>query len=421
MPERTAHGFDPLNGTMLTRRDVGRLMTAGVAALVLPGRASGSSTGRAERALGGAPGAPVAFRLSSNENNYGLAPAAVAAIRLKPVLGEACRYGGESAGQLTAALAKAHGVPPENIMLAAGSGEILRAVTLAFTGPGKALVSASPTFESPGRTAQGAKAEVRAIPVAPDGTLDLPAMAAAAPGAGLAFVCNPNNPTGGINPEAAVTTFVKAFRGAAPEGYILVDEAYCDYVTDSSYASAIPITMTDPRVLVSRTFSKIHGMAGIRVGYVVGHPNALSAIRGKTSAGTLSSMSAAAALASFEDQEHLIRQRALNRDARAYTRKAFEGAGYQVLPSEGNFVMVDVRRESAVYQQMCREVGVTIARPFPPLTTYARITIGTMDEMRKAVPLMIPLLAAPARTLSPGASGSRAGGDSALMLDEYGC
>jgi histidinol-phosphate aminotransferase len=417
MPERSAHGVDPLTGRMITRRDIGRLMTAGVAALVLPGRASSAAVQSGQRQAAPETGTPVAFRLSSNENNYGLAPAAIAALRLKQVIGYACRYGGESSADLTAALAKAHGVPAQHIMLAAGSGEILRAVTLAFTGPGKALVAASPTFESPARTAQGAKAEVRAIPVAPDGTLDLKAMAAASTGAGLAFVCNPNNPTGGINPESAVTAFVKEFRAAAPDGCVLVDEAYCDYVTDASYASAIPITMTDPRVLVSRTFSKIHGMAGVRVGYVVGHPDALGAIRAKTSAGTLSSVSAAAALASFEDQAHLARQRALNRDARAFTRKAFEAAGYKVLSSEGNFVMVDVRRESSVFQQMCREVGVAIARPFPPLTTYARITIGTMDEMRKALPLVIPLLAAPARTLAPGASGS----DSALIHDDYGC
>ena len=179
--------------------------------------------------------------------------------------------------------------------------------------------------------------------------------------------------------------------------------------------------MTDPRVLVSRTFSKIHGMAGVRVGYVIGHPDALAAIRARSSAGTLSSVSAAAALASFEDQEHLVRQRALNREARALTRKTFEAAGYKVLPSEGNFVMVDVRRESSAYQQLCRDAGVAIARPFPPLTTYARITIGTMDEMRKALPIMIPLLTAPARTPPPVSSGV---GDSALVpliFDEYGC
>ena len=356
MPEKSSD-FDLRRTARLTRRDLGRLMSAGVAALAVPRGVSGLTIQNVRRQAETQTSTPVAFRLSSNENNYGLAPAAIAAFRLKQVIGYACRYGGEATSDLTAALAKAHGVPAQHIMLAAGSGEILRAVTLAFTGPGKALVSASPTFESPARTAQGTKADVRAIPVAPDGTLDLKAMAAASAGAGLAFVCNPNNPTGGINPESAVTAFVKEFRAASPEGYVLVDEAYCDYVTDTSYASALPLTMTDPRVLVSRTFSKIHGMAGVRVGYVVGHPDALAAIRARTSSGTLSSVSAAAALASFEDQEYLIRQRILNRDARAFTRKAFETAGYKVLPSEGNFVMVDVRRESSVYQQLCREAG----------------------------------------------------------------
>jgi len=419
MPTRL-DGLERGAGRGLSRRDVARLMSVGLAALALPDRAAAE-----EQALRppGRPqaGTPVAFRLSSNENNYGLAPAAMAALRTKPVLGEACRYGGQSASDLTAALAKAHGVPAQHVMLAAGSGEILRAVTLAFTGPGKALVSASPTFEAPGRTAQSVKAEVRAIPVAADGTHDLKAMAAASAGAGLAFVCNPNNPTGGINTEAAVTIFAKEFRAASPEGYILSDEAYCDFVTDPAYASAIPLTMSDPRVLVSRTFSKIHGMAGIRVGYLIGHPDALALVRARTSAGTLSSMSAAAALASFEDQAYLVRQRTLNRDARAYTRKAFEDAGYKVLPSEGNFVMVDVRRESAVFQQMCREVGVAVARPFPPLTTYTRITIGTMDEMRKAVPLMLPLLSAPPRTLAPVLPAS--GGDDAVFWDgdDAGC
>ncbi len=417
MPQKSPN-FDALRKATFTRRDLGRLMSAGVAALAVPRGVSGWTIQDGRRQAATPASTPVAFRLSSNENNYGLAPAAIAAFRLKQVIGYACRYGGEATSDLTAALAKAHGVPAQHIMLAAGSGEILRAVTLAFTGPGKALVSASPTFESPARTAQGAKADVRAIPVAADGTLDLKAMAAASAGAGLAFVCNPNNPTGGINPESAVTGFVKEFRAASPEGYVLVDEAYCDYVTDTSYASAIPIAMTDPRVLVSRTFSKIHGMAGVRVGYVVGHPDALAAIRAKTSSGTLSSVSAAAALASFEDQEYLIRQRILNRDARAFTRKAFETAGYQVLPSEGNFVMVDVRRESSTYQQLCRDAGVAIARSFPPLTTYARITIGTMDEMKRALPLMIPLLSAPARTTSPGSSGVPG---PALLEDEFSC
>jgi histidinol-phosphate aminotransferase len=407
----------------MSRRDVARLLSGGVAALGLstlaPARAHGfqGAASQGARARGAAAaGPPVLYRLSSNENNYGLAPAAIASLTANNVLAQACRYGGEASGQLTQALAKANGVPPESILLAAGSGEILRAVTLAFTGPGKPLVLASPTFEAPGRTAEATKADVRAVPVTSLGLHDLKAMAAVSSGAGLAFICNPNNPTGGINPDAEVSAFVSAYRAASRDGYILVDEAYYDYATDPSYATAMPMTLKDPKVLVSRTFSKIHGMAGMRVGYLVGHPDALALVRAKTSSGTLSSMSAAAALASFEDRAHLARQKSLNAEARAYTRKAFVDAGCTVLPSEGNFIMVDIKRESAVFQQMCREVGVAIARPFPPLTNFARITIGTAEDMQKAVPLMLPLLTAPPRTLAPS-SAPRGGADVFLADD----
>jgi histidinol-phosphate aminotransferase len=263
------------------------------------------------------------------------------------------------------------------------------------------------------------KAVVRPVPVTSQGLHDLPAMAAAASGAGLAFICNPNNPTGGVNPDAEVAAFAGAFRSASPGGYILVDEAYYDYVTDPAYATAMPMTLKDPRILVSRTFSKIHGMAGMRVGYLVGHPDALALVRAKTSSGTLSSVSAAAALASFEDQSNLAKQKKLTVEARVFTRKAFADAGCNVLPSEGNFIMVDVKREAAVFQQMCREVGVAIARPFPPLTSFARITIGTLEDMRKAVPLMLPLLSAPPRTLAPSASPTPRRGDDPLSAE--GC
>lgn len=412
----------------ITRRDLGRIVTGGVAALAWSAR-TGAATAEAmplaqEAARRGAraAGPPVLFRLSSNENNYGLAPAAFDA--LKSGKSYANRYGGESVGKLTEALAKMHGVPADHILLAPGSGEILRAVTLAFTSSSKGLIAASPTFESPVRTAKSAKAPVQEVPVLADGTHDLKAMAAAGTATtGLAFVCNPNNPTGGINTGTAVREFMTAFRAASPEAYVLVDEAYYDYVTDSSYETAVPYVQKDKRILVSRTFSKIHGMAGLRVGYVIGHPEALSQVRAKTSSGTLSSVSAGAALASLEDQPYLAKQKALNAEARTYTRTQFEKAGFTVLPSEGNFVMVDVRRPSTEFQELCRDAGISVARAFPPMTNYSRITIGTVEEMKKAVPAMLPLLTAPAKPKPTSPTSSNPGDASASLLehDDYSC
>ena len=180
------------------------------------------------------------------------------------------------------------------------------------------------------------KAEVRAVPVTATGLHDLKAMAGVSAGAGMAFICNPNNPTGGINPDAEVAEFVKAFRAASSDGYVLMDEAYYDYATDPAYATAIPLIAKDPKVLVSRTFSKIHGMAGMRVGYLVGHPDALAIVRAKTSSGTLSAISAAAALASFEDQAYLANQKKLkprrgrSRARRSSTRAKRAAVGRQL-------------------------------------------------------------------------------------------
>ena len=216
-------------------------------------------------------------------------------------------------------------------MLAAGSGEILRAVTLAFTGPGKALVSAVADVRV--ARAHGAgrpRRRCARFPWRLTARSISRRMAAASTGAGLAFVCNPNNPTGGINPESAVTAFVKEFRAASPDGYVLVDEAYCDYVTDTSYASAIPLTMTDPRVLVSRTFSKIHGMAGRtrrlrrRPPRRARAPFAPRRARARCRASAPPRRSRRSRIRSTS-----IRQRTLNRDARAFTRKAFENRRLQ--------------------------------------------------------------------------------------------
>jgi histidinol-phosphate aminotransferase len=379
--------------TRVSRRIAGRALAAtalGFYAWPRAVEAAASSTIDAAVAAAGAP-----IRIGANENPYGLGPAAIEAIRNG--LGEANRYGGGGGQQkLASDLSAVHGVPQEQILITPGSGEILRAATTAFGSPTRSLVSAAPTFEQPGRVAAQIGAPIHALPVLASGSLDLPAMAAKAEGAGLFFVCNPNNPTGGASSAASVQDFIARVRGVNKDAVILIDEAYFEYVDDPGYATAIPLVAKDPRLVVSRTFSKVYGMAGLRVGYAIGQPDVLAAMRRHASQGTLSGVSAAAAVAALADRAHTEKQKALNRDARGFTIKAFASAGYHVLPSEANFVMVDVRRPASGVQAMCRESGVVIARAFPPLTNYARISIGTMDEMRRAVDVMLPKLAAPA-------------------------
>lgn len=372
-------------GAHISRRGLARMAATGAGVAVF-------AWGRGTHASGASDAGVGPIRLGSNENPTGPGPAALAAIAAG--LPQANRYPYDVVSRLQDAIAAAHGVDADWVAMSPGSGDILRAATTAFTSPSRVLVAASPTFETPARTAAALGVPVRSVPVDASGALDLKAMSAHAAGAGLFFVCNPNNPTGGVSTAEAVTAFVAAVRSAAPDAVLLMDEAYHEYVDRPGYVSAMPMVHRDARVIVSRTFSKIHGMAGLRVGYAVGQPATLATLRRALSQGTISNVSAAAALASLGDADHLARQRDVNREAKKFTRDAFERAGFAVLPSEANFLMVDIRRPVEGFAGQCRHARVLIARPFPPLRTHARISIGTPEEMRRAVSVMLPLLAA---------------------------
>ena len=234
------------------------------------------------------------------------------------------------------------------------------------------------------------------MPVTADGRLDLDAMLAKAAGAGLVYVCNPNNPTGGGVPGTSLTAFVDRLKTVAPEARVLVDEAYFEYADEPGYATAVPLAVADRRVLVTRTFSKVFGMAGLRVGYAIAHPDTLAALEAHGRDGTLSNASLAAAAAAFADTAHIAAECARNRAVRQFTRERFEAAGYRVLPSAANFLMVDIKRDAGSFGGECRRQRIAVARPFPPLTTCMRLTIGTQAEMDEAVPAILALLQSPA-------------------------
>jgi histidinol-phosphate aminotransferase len=380
-------------GQLSRRRLLGGVLSAAAAGVIAPSRIAARGIG-----LDGVAKATdirrtnTLLRLGSNENPCGLGPAAKTAF--VAAAGEANRYPGRAGQVLIDALAAQHKVEPAWIYLTPGSGELLRAATMAYTSSSRSLVVASPTFEAPGRAAAAIGAPVHAVPVTAEGRLDLEGMAAKAAGAGMFFLCNPNNPTGASVPATAVASFVAMVKAAAPEAKILVDEAYFEYVDDPGYATAVPLAQADSRVFVTRTFSKIFGMAGLRVGYAIAHPDTIAALRKQGSSGTLSSASLAAAAAALADTTHLTAERARNTAARTFTRAKFEAAGYRVLPSSANFVMIDIKRDAGAFGALCRKHQIGVARAFPPLSTCVRLSIGTQEEMDEAVPAMLALLEA---------------------------
>lgn len=327
--------------------------------------------------------APTAIRLDSNENPNGPGAAAIAAIR--EMFAEAPRYPDVQINDLQQAIARHLGIGTENVVTGCGSGEILRLAVYAFTSPERPLVTGSPSFEDPVWNAQMTRAPVRASAVDAELRLDLARMLDDSAGAGLVFLCNPNNPTGTVHGASTVREFIARVNARAPECVVLVDEAYHEYVEDPAYATAIPLALENPRVVVVRTFSKVFGMAGLRVGYAVGRPETLRQMQRHRLPNNVNVLAAAAAIATLPDRPHLEEERRLNREAREYTRKAFEALGYRSVASNTNFIMVPIGRDSRAFKDACAKHGVLVGRPFPPLTTHARISIGTLDEMKQSV------------------------------------
>jgi histidinol-phosphate aminotransferase len=187
---------------------------------------------------------------------------------------------------------------------------------------------------------------------------------------------------------------------------ILIDEAYHDYVTDPSYETAIPLALSTPNVLVARTFSKAYGMAGMRIGYAIGMADTLKPLAKLKMPYNVSVFGVAAAIASLADARHIEEERARNTEVRAFTVKALQDMGAKPADSQGNFLFVDIGRPAKEFRDACAKSGVMVGRDFPPFEkTHCRISIGTMDEMKKATEVFRTALKAP--TTTAGEKGGR--------------
>ncbi len=349
----------------------------------------GQADRRADRLLAARPGM---VRLDSNENPNG--PGQRVYDTIVRHLNESNRYPVKSEDDLIAVIAKLHGVSPANVILGCGSGELLRTAVYAFTSPSKGLVSPEPTFEAPANFAKFLNHPVVSPKVDAKLRIDLNAMTDAAKGTGLVYLCNSNNPTATVLGKSDVLAYIDRVNRLSPDTTILVDEAYHEYVEDPSYGTVIPAALANPRVVVTRTFSKVFGMAGLRVGYAIGQVDTLKKMSSYLLSSNVNQLAIIAATTAITDTAHIAAEQKKNAEARAFTRKFFEGAGYTVHAAEGNFFMVDINRDAKQFKLECVKHNVAIGRQFAAFPNHARVSIGTMAEMKKAVPVFKQVLAA---------------------------
>lgn len=292
----------------------------------------------------------------------------------------AWRYPDEHADMLAEELARLNNVSVDQVLLGDGSGEILKLSAAAFTSKDKKLVIANPTFEAISRHAGVAHAEVAKIDLTPDYSHDLKKMLAAAAGAGLVYICNPNNPTASLTSKSEVSDFLAKL---SPTTIVLVDEAYHHYVESKEYESVIPLVKQYPNLIVARTFSKIYGMAGLRCGYCVTQSANISRMRTHQIFDSVNIMAIAAALGSLKDPEHVGRGRKLNTNVKQSVCAELDTLGYRYIPSHANFMMIDLRREVRPILGALRSRGVEVGRLFPALPNFMRVTIGTSVDMKQ--------------------------------------
>jgi histidinol-phosphate aminotransferase len=372
-PRCLRHNRSVKNPTALSRRGFTKLLGAGAAYAALR-----PALGLSESTPAPAETKPSdVVRLSSNENPYGPSPAALKAMTAAFAL--AWKYPDETQDELIEALAKLNQVSKEQILLGAGSGEILKVSVAAFTGTDKKLVVGDPTFEAAAGHAKASHAEVVKVKLNSTYGHDLAKMQDV-PNVGLHYVCNPNNPTASITPKGDL----RAFIGKVPrETMVLVDEAYHHFVESADYESVIPLVKDYPNLMVARTFSKVYGMAGLRCGYCVAQPDKIELMRAQQAWECVSVMALVAARASLDDNAQVENGRKNNSETRKFVCGELDKLRFTYIPSHANFMMIDMRREVKPVIAAFKDKKVHVGRLFPPLPNFMRVTIGTKPQMER--------------------------------------
>ncbi|HXD77096.1 MAG TPA: histidinol-phosphate transaminase [Puia sp.] len=338
-----------------------------------------SSEGWTERDIALAAVEPLKARLFANENPFG--PSGKAKKAIVETLPVAYQYPFMELGDLTSKIAAFEKIDQKNILLAAGSTPLLMAAALAYYKPGCNVVSADPTYaDLPGR-AERVGAKWIKVPLTAEYKLDLEAMEKAVDEhTAIVYVCNPNNPTATVVDNEQLRAFVDR---VSKKTVVFLDEAYIDYLPDPQGTTLVPVANSNPNVIVARTFSKLYGFAGLRLGYVVTRPETIDKLQAYTVAFmSISTTTLQAAIATYQDRESLDSALQKTVASKEYLYDVLRKEGYSYIPSVANFVMFPIKMEGKQFvdEMMKRSVGVRYWK-FGG-RDWCRISIGRMDEMQ---------------------------------------
>ncbi|MBB6635374.1 histidinol-phosphate transaminase [Cohnella thailandensis] len=320
------------------------------------------------------------IKLASNENPFGSSPKAIEAA--KQELENISIYPDGAAVDLTNALAEHLGVEPDQIIFGAGSDEVILMIARAFLLPGDENITADQTFPQYRHNIEIENGVVIEVPLK-DGTHDLDGMLAkVGPKTKIVWICNPNNPTGTIVTHEQVESFLAKVPSSV---MVVLDEAYCEYIDDPAFPDGLALLKKYPNLVLLRTFSKIYGLASMRIGYGIGRPELIRSINQVREPFNTSRMGQAAALAAIKDQDFIDYCRKANAEGLKTLRAAFDRLGLPAFPAYGNFIMVDVKRPAGeVFDALLRK-GIIVRGGHKYYPTHIRITVGSAEQNAKVI------------------------------------
>jgi len=338
-------------------------------------------------------------KLGNNENPYGPSEAVMKA--MTNAWKYSNRYGYPDGG-IVDAIAKHHGVKPENVMLGAGSGEILQVVGQAFLRGEKKVVGSDQSYNAVYSAATNIKADVVKVPLLPDYNQDVAGLIRATRQnhreVGFLYLCTPNNPTGNILTKDQIKQILDGIPEDVP---VLIDEAYHHYVEDPAYATSVPYVLEGRRVIVARTFSKINGLAGMRLGYAVAPRDVLQEMR-PFSTGSISAIVKWGGVAALQDAASMEKIKREAIQLREKTIAELKSLGFASIPSQTNFFMVHLKKPVVPVIDEFRKKQVIVGRPFPPMNEHLRVSVGTPDEMSRFMVAFKEIVAAPKTAVKTG-------------------